>query len=108
MYEEQLAQRLSQDNIQMLETCYQTTNEILPPTHVTVSRRIDAMYATAGVSSINATILQKYGGVGDHRVFIIDFTCELVLGSVLLRIIPPMARKYIATARGSGTTTQSF
>ena len=57
VYEGRLVQRLFQDDIRIFETCYQTTNERLPPTHVTSSRPIDAVYATAGISSTNATIL---------------------------------------------------
>ena len=51
------------------------------------------VYATQGVVSINATILQKYGGVGDHHCFIVDFTSESVLGGVFPRIVAPSKRK---------------
>ena len=64
MYEGRLAQWLGQDDIRMSETYYQTTNERLPPIHVTVSRPIDAVYATVGVSSINATILKSMEELG--------------------------------------------
>ena len=42
---------------------------------------------------MNATVLQRYGGGGDHRVFIVDFTLDSILGSMFLRVVSPGGRK---------------
>ena len=77
----------------MTEQCRATTGNPIPATHVRGSRPIDAVFATSGVVCKNATILQKYGGVGDHRCFVIDFCTKSMLGSVFPRVCPPAARK---------------
>ena len=80
VYTGRLAKRLGQDDILMKEQCLLTNKVKLPATFVTGSRPIDAVFATRGVETINASILQKYGGVGDHRCFLLDFSSESVLG----------------------------
>ena len=88
-----IANRLKQDDLFMTEQCLATTGNPIPATHVRGSRPIDAVFATSGVVCKNATILQKYGGVGDHRCFVIDFCTKSMLGSVFPRVCPPAARK---------------
>ena len=36
---------------------------------------------------------KRYGGVGDHCCFILDFTSESVLGSIFPRVVAPSKRK---------------
>jgi len=93
VYTGRLAHLLASDSLRMSEQCLKTNGQPLPPTFVTGSRPIDAVYATAGVDSIHATILAKKAGVGDHRVFILDFTSESILGSVFPRVVKASARK---------------
>ena len=93
VYTGRLAKMLAGDDLRMTEQCFKTTGRKIPPTHVRGSRPIDAVYATSGVICVNAGILAKYVGVGDHRCFIMDFCSVSVLGSVFPRIVPPAARK---------------
>ena len=92
VYNGRLAKRLADEDLGMTEMCLKTTGQPIPPTHLTGSRPIDAVFATSGVVCSNACILQKYGGVGDHRCFILDFTSASVLGDSFPNVVPPSAR----------------
>ena len=93
VYTGRIAQRLAQDDLNMSEQCRKITGKPIPPTYVRGSRPIDAVFATSGIVCRNASILAKYGGVGDHRCFILDFSSVSMLGSVFPRIVPPAGRK---------------
>ena len=93
IYTGRLANRLACEDLRMSEQVLKTKGRKLPPTHVLGSRPIDAVFATSGVVCKNAFILQKYGGVGDHRCFILDFCTVSMLGSAFPRVVPPAARK---------------
>ena len=93
VYDSRLGKRLALPDLLMREQCHLHTGDRLPNTFVTGSRPIDAVYATSGTEVIHAGLLPKYGGVGDHRCFILDFTSQSVLGKVLPRVLPPHARK---------------
>ena len=77
----------------MSETYRATNNVPLPLTFVTSKQPLDAIFLTAGAISVNATVLQKYEGVGDHRVFIVDFTLDSILGNVFPREVSLGGRK---------------
>ena len=66
VYTGRLARRLSRPDILMREQCLLKTGKQLLPTFITGSQPIDAVFATTGIEVINATILGKYGGVGDN------------------------------------------
>ena len=51
------------------------------------------IFFTEGVDTINVSILQKFGKVGNHRCFILDFTAKSILGNVFPRIVPHVTRK---------------
>ena len=63
-------------------------SEQLPATFITGTRPIDAVYATSGIEVMNAGLLGKYGGVGDHRCFVLDFATTSVVGSNFPRVLP--------------------
>ena len=77
----------------MKEQCLAVNGVPIPPTHDRGSRPIDAVLAPPGITCVNAMILLKYGGVGDHRCFIVDFTSDSVLGRVFPRVVKPSSRK---------------
>ena len=72
----------------MTEICYWTTGKHLPPTHSCGSTPIDAIFGTAGLVCSAASLLPCNVGIGDHRVFIVDITLELILGDAFPRVIP--------------------
>ena len=49
---------------------------------VNVSTSIDAVFSILGAQLINASILHKYPGVGNHIVYIVNFTAESAIGDV--------------------------
>ena len=53
----------------------------------------DAVYATMGIEVINVTLLPKYGGIGEHRCFILDFSSASVIGDIHPDVITSAPRK---------------
>ena len=92
-YDGRFAARLQQADIMMTEQCRVASGRRLHATFVTGTETIDAVYATSGIEVTNAALLPKYGGIGDHRRFILDFCSASVLGDVHRRVIPGTQRK---------------
>ena len=42
---------------------------------------------------MDAGLLPKYGGIGDHRAFILDFNTASVLGTLFPRVLPHQGRQ---------------
>jgi len=93
VYEGRMSRRLQERDILMTEQCLSHTGHRLPATFVTGTRPIDAVYATQGIETLNVGLLPKFGGVGDHRCFILDFKSASVMGQKLPRVLPPKGRK---------------
>ena len=92
-YNGRFAARLQQADIMMTKQCRVATGRGLPVTFVTGSRMIDAVYATTGIEFTNAALLPKYGGIGDHLCFILDFCSASVIGGVHPNVIPRTPQK---------------
>ena len=69
------------------------TGLYLPPTFRAGSIPIDGIFATSGIECVNATLLPRLGGVGDHWCFIIDFSSESVIGTDFPNIVCVASRK---------------
>lgn len=93
VYNGRLAKRLVQSDLLMQEQCLKATGSHLPATFINGHRPIDAVFATSGIEVLHAYLLPKYGGVGDHRCFILDFTSSSVFGGVFPRVVPARACK---------------
>jgi hypothetical protein len=93
VYMGRLAARLLADNLNFVELCRKHTGIPIPPTHRRGSAPIDGIFATPGITCVNAFILPQYGGVGNHRCFIIDLTSELLIGTSFPNIVRCSARK---------------
>jgi hypothetical protein len=87
-----LAEALSRDKFRMSEVCQRTTGLPLPPTHNRGAVAIDAFFGTSGIKSAAAALLPSCIGIGDHRVFIVDFTSKSIMGDDLPRVIPATGR----------------
>ena len=84
----------------MSEQCLLATGQKLPPTFSSGGTKpIDGVFATAGINCVNATIFEKYGGVGDHRLFALDIASVSMIGNVFPRVVPPVARKLTENER---------
>ena len=93
VYTGMYAKRLAKPDLNMTEQCLKTTKHHLPATFDGGSRPIDAVFATAGVVCVNACLLTKYGGIGDHQSFILDFTPASLIGEKFPNIMPARSRK---------------
>jgi len=93
VYDSRIGRRLAQPDLYMKEQCLLKTGERLPNTFITGTRPIDGVFATSGIEILYAGLLPKYGGVGDHRAFILDFTTASVLGTSFPRVLPHQGRK---------------
>ena len=92
-YDGRFATRLHQADTMMMEQCRVATGRRLPATFVTGSRTIDAVYATTVIKVTNAALLPKYGNIGDHWCFLLDFHWASVIGDVHPNDIPGTPRK---------------
>ena len=93
VYEDRLATHIAEDDLRMLEQCLLATGQKLPPTFSRGGTKpIDDVFATAGINCVNATIFEKYGGMGDHRLFALDIVSASTIGDVFPRVVPPVAR----------------
>jgi len=93
VYNGRIQRRLALPDLNMKEQCHLHTGDRLPATFVTGTRPIDAVFATSGIEVLNAGLLSKYGGVGDHRAFVLDFTTASILGTSFPRVLPRQGRK---------------
>ncbi len=87
VYNGQLAQRITDSDLNFKEMGLHHTGTRLPPTFRTGSIPIDGIFATSGIDYVNVTLLPHFGGVGDHRCFIIDFSSESVIGTDFENIV---------------------
>jgi hypothetical protein len=93
VYNGRLAQRITDSDLNFKEMCLYHTGTRLPPTFRTGSIPIDGIFATSGIDCVNVTLLPHFGGVGDHRCFIIDFSSESVIGTDFANIVRCAARE---------------
>jgi hypothetical protein len=98
IYMGRLATRLAADDLNFMELCRKHTGTPIPSTHQKGSAPINGIFATMGITCINVFILPQYGGVGDHRCFIIDLTSESMIGTSFPNIVWCAARKLHCTS----------
>ena len=64
----------------------------IPATHGRGKRPICGVFATKGVRTLAATVLERYEGIGDHRILMLDLESLSVTGDKHPRIMRPAAR----------------
>jgi hypothetical protein len=77
----------------MREVVGQFTGKELGATHFRGSKPIDAVWATPDITVVGACVMPCGFGVGDHRMFVIDFKTESLIGAAPPRIIRSGARR---------------
>ncbi len=92
VYSGPIASSLLSDDFRMPKVCLKTTGVVLPPTHLRGSMSIEGVFTTTGLDCLAVTLLPSQTGVGDHRVFLLDFTLSSILGDVLPKVIPASRR----------------
>ncbi len=70
---------------------------MIPLTFRTGNAPIDGIFATPGIECINILILPHYGGVGNHRCFIVDLSSASLIGMAFPNILWCAARKLHCT-----------
>ncbi len=93
VYTGRIARRLAKDDLNFTEVCQRHTSRPIPPTFRTGSVPIDGIFATVGIECINIFILPHYGGVGDHRCFILNLSSESLIETLFPNIVRCAARK---------------
>jgi len=92
VYSGRIARRLADDDLNLEEQCMKRTGTPLPPSHTSGTTPVCAVYATAGVEVVNVFVLEHHGGVGDHRLIVVDFSSVSVIGMDFPNIVRPEAR----------------
>jgi hypothetical protein len=97
VYEGKFALDLLGNEFRMSELCLWIMGSRLSNTHIPGSVPIDAVFATAGISSTAVMLLPYRVGVGNHRVFLLDINSDTLLEDVFPCVIP-VARRLLNCA----------
>jgi hypothetical protein len=71
----------------MKEVVGEFTRQPVGPTFFGGSKPIDGIWATSDITVSNACIMPAGYGIGDHRMFVIDFDAEDIIGQAPPRVI---------------------
>ena len=77
----------------MSEVVGDFTGEQLGATYFRGSKPIDAVWATTDLTVVGACVMPCGFGVGDHRLFVVDFLLQSMVGLSPTKIIRPAARR---------------
>ena len=77
----------------MKEVVGDFTGRQVGPTYFRGSKPIDAVWATSDLQVAGACIMPAGYGIGDHRLFVIDFVTSSLIGLSPKRIVRPQARR---------------
>jgi len=110
IYRGELGRRLTKlDGLGMKEVVGGFTVRQLGATYFRGSEPIDGVWATGDITMTNACVMPVGFGVGDHRLFDVDFATTTLVGSGTTTVVRPVLRdstqRYTAAMIG---TTNSF
>jgi hypothetical protein len=86
------------DGLRMSEVVGDFTGKKIGPTFFRGSKPIDGIWATPDIAIAHACIMPAGFGVGDHRLFVVDFQEESLVGTA------PFASRRLNTKASSGAT----
>jgi len=92
VYDDFLAKRLQQDDLQMTCQFEASNGERLPNSHQSGTLPVMAIFATPGITCTNAHAGAHGANVGDHRLLIYDFQAPTILGTHLPHMSRPPGR----------------
>lgn len=81
------------DGLNMSEVVGDFTGKKIGATHFRGTKPIDAMWATTDLTVVSACVMPVGYGIGDHRLFVVDFLTSSLVGSNPPRIVRPEARR---------------
>ena len=91
------------EGLAMKEVVGTFTGRRVGPTYFRGSTPIDGIWATSDISISNACIMPTGYGIGDHRLFIIDFNTTDIIGFNPPTVVRPTARRLITKLPGVAT-----
>jgi hypothetical protein len=108
IYKKDLGQALvNPDGLNMGEVVGDFTGKLIGPTFFCGQKPIDGVWATKDLQVVNACVMPSGFGVGDHRLFVVDFCTQSLVGASppkVVRVagrrlntsIPHVAERYVA------------
>ena len=104
IYKKSLGKSLTKsDGLRMSEVVGDFTGKKIGPTFFRGSKPIDGIWATPDIVIAHACIMPAGFGVGDHRLFVVDFQEESLVGTAPFRI-KRFASRRLNTKASSGAT----
>ena len=83
----------SVEGLGMKEVVGEFTGKKIGPTYFRGKKPIDGIWATTDIQVCGACIMPAGYGIGDHRLFIVDFLGSSCLGTNLKKVVRPQARR---------------
>ncbi len=71
----------------MVEVVGKFTQQPIGPTYFRGQTPIDGIWATTDVTVVGACIMPAGYGIGDHRLFVVDFLTSSLIGMIPQKII---------------------
>jgi hypothetical protein len=94
IYRGELGRRLTKlDGLGMKEVVGEFTARQLGATYFRGSEPIDGVWTTGDITVTNACVMPVGFGVGDHRLFVIDFATTTLVGSGTTTVVRPSLRR---------------
>ncbi len=81
------------EGMAMKEVVGEFTGKNIGTTFFRGSKAIDGMWATSDITVSNAAIMPAGYGIGDHRLFVIDFASKDIVGTSPPKIVRPASRR---------------
>jgi hypothetical protein len=81
------------EGLAMMEEVGEFTGKAIGTTFFWGSKPINGIWATSDITVCNAAIMPAGYGIGDHRLFVIDFALQDIIGTNPPKIIWPASRR---------------
>jgi hypothetical protein len=94
IYRGELGRQLTElDGLGMKAVVGEFTTRQLGATYFRASEPIDGVWATGDITVTNACVMPVGFGVGDHRLFVINFATTTMVGSGTTTVVRPALRR---------------
>ena len=94
IYKKSIGKELTETNgLNMKEVVGEYTGRPLGATFFRGSKPIDAVWATPDLEVVGACVMPAGFGVGDHRMFVVDFRLESLVGAAPPKIVRAPSRR---------------
>jgi hypothetical protein len=94
IYKKSIGKALTdREGLAMKEVVGEFTQKQIGTTYFRGSEPIGRVWATSGVTVCNAAIMPAGFGVGDHRLFVIDFVTKDLVGEAPPKVVRPASRR---------------